>query len=53
MRNAELLCRHAAENRETFDAEAKIRVNRAQKDFDKKLRSKNEKDKSSGYRIDH
>ena len=49
MRNAELLCRHAAEHRDTFDAEAKMKVNRAQKNFHKKLKTRDAVDKSSGY----
>ena len=49
MRNAELLCRHAAKNRDTFEDEAKTRVKRAQHKFDKRLKTRDAMDHSNGY----
>tara|TARA_B100000780_G_C21114053_1_gene450501 strand:+ start:116 stop:2599 length:2484 start_codon:yes stop_codon:yes gene_type:complete len=51
MRNAELLCRHAAKNRDTFEDEANSRVKRSQQNFDKKLKNRDVVDKSSGFSL--
>jgi hypothetical protein len=49
MRNAELLCRHAAKNQASFEDEAKTRVKRAKQSFDKKLKTRDAVDHHDGY----
>ena len=49
MRNAELLCRHAAKNQASFENEAKTRVKRSKQSFDKKLKTRDAVDHHDGY----
>ena len=49
MRNAELLCRHAKENRAAYADEAQAHVNRTKKKFANELRTKYALDSSQGY----
>lgn len=49
MRNAELLCRHAKENRAVFEDDAKTAVRRAKKKFDSALEQTEALEQSQGF----